>query len=70
MMKVQYWEEMANHSDPESCVAHREVWIAIANDRALRFHDLAGFKREPASAKTVPIGTARVEEIRLKRALS
>ena len=25
-MKVQYWEEMANHSDPESCVAHREVW--------------------------------------------
>jgi hypothetical protein len=26
LMKVQYWEEMANHSDPESCVAHREVW--------------------------------------------
>lgn len=26
MMKVQYWEEMANHSGPESCVAHREVW--------------------------------------------
>src|SRR5450830_284111 len=25
-MKVQYWEEMANHSGPESCVAHREVW--------------------------------------------
>src|SRR5487761_2511900 len=25
-MKVQYREEMANHSDPESCVAHREVW--------------------------------------------
>ncbi len=25
-MKVQYWEDMANHSDPESCVAHREVW--------------------------------------------
>ena len=25
-MKVQYWEEMANYSDPESCVAHREVW--------------------------------------------
>ena len=25
-MKVQYREEVANHSDPESCVAHREVW--------------------------------------------
>src|SRR5438445_10732543 len=25
-MKVQYWEEMANHSGPESCVAHREGW--------------------------------------------
>jgi hypothetical protein len=25
-MKVQYWEEMANHSGPKSCVAHREVW--------------------------------------------
>jgi L-amino acid N-acyltransferase YncA len=46
------------------------VWIALSNDRALRFHELAGFKREPSSAKTVPVGTARVEEIRLKRALS
>lgn len=25
-MKVQYREEMAIHSGPESCVAHREVW--------------------------------------------
>ena len=24
-MEVQYGEEVANHSDPESCVAHREV---------------------------------------------
>jgi hypothetical protein len=46
------------------------VWIALSNDRALRFHELAGFKREPSSAKTVPVGTARVEEIRLKRTLS
>lgn len=46
------------------------VWVAIANDRALRFHELAGFKRENSSAKTVPIGTARVEEIRLKRSLT
>lgn len=25
-MEVQYGEEMANHSGPESCVTHREVW--------------------------------------------
>ena len=25
-MKVQYREDVANRSDPESCVAHREVW--------------------------------------------
>ena len=25
-MEVQYREDVANHSDPESCVAHREVW--------------------------------------------
>ena len=46
------------------------VWVALANDRALRFHELAGFKREMSSAKTVPIGNVKVEEIRLKRALS
>ena len=46
------------------------VWVPIANDQALRFHELAGFKRENSSAKTVPIGTARVEEIRLKRSLT
>ena len=26
-MKVQYGEEVANHSDPESCGAHREVCV-------------------------------------------
>ena len=32
-MKVQYWEEMANHSDPESCVVRREVYIeALTGD--------------------------------------
>ena len=33
MMKVQYWEDMANHSDPESCVARREAGIeALTGD--------------------------------------
>jgi hypothetical protein len=36
----------------------------------MRFHELAGFKREMSSAKTVPIGNVKVEEIRLKRTLA
>lgn len=63
------WDAAREGLMEEGCT-HATVWIPIANDRALRFHELAGFKREPSSAKTVPIGTARVEEIRLKRALS
>ncbi len=45
------------------------VWIGLGNDRAMRFHELAGFKRELSSARTVPVDTIRVEEIRLKRKL-
>ena len=45
----------------------RIVWVPLANDRAMRFHELAGFKREMSSAKTVAIGAVKVEEIRLKR---
>ena len=45
------------------------VWLPLRNERTLRFHDLAGFKREMNTARTVPMGEARVEEVRLKRAL-
>ncbi len=45
------------------------IWIALGNDRALRFHELAGFKRELSSARTVPAFGVRVEEIRLRRKL-
>lgn len=45
------------------------IWIALGNERALRFHELAGFKRELSTARTVPAFGARVEEIRLKRKL-
>jgi len=44
--------------------------LPLGDERALRFHDLAGFKREMTSIKTVPMGTVRVEEIRMKRDLS
>jgi ribosomal protein S18 acetylase RimI-like enzyme len=63
------WDAAREGLLEEGCT-HVTVWIALSNDRALRFHELAGFKREPSSAKTVPVGTVRVEEIRLKRSLS
>ena len=62
------WDAAREGLQEEGCT-QVTVWIALSNDRALRFHELAGFKREPSSAKTVPVGTARVEEIRLKRSL-
>ncbi len=45
------------------------VWVPLGNERAMRFHELAGFKREMASARTVPVDSVRIEEIRLKRKL-
>lgn len=45
------------------------VWIPLCNDRALRFVELAGFKREISSAKTVAVGGVKLEEIRLRRPL-
>jgi ribosomal protein S18 acetylase RimI-like enzyme len=45
------------------------LWIPLANDRALRFFELAGFKRELNTAKTAIISGVKLEEIRLKRAL-
>lgn len=63
------WDAAREGLLEEGCT-HVTIWIALSNDRALRFHELAGFKREPSSAKTVPVGTARVEEIRLKRSLN
>jgi ribosomal protein S18 acetylase RimI-like enzyme len=63
------WDAAREGLQDEGCT-HVSVWVALSNERALRFHDLAGFKREMSSAKTVAIGTVKVEEIRLKRALA
>lgn len=46
------------------------LWLPTGSERALRFHELAGFKREMNTIKTVPCGNVRVETIRLKRALN
>ena len=62
------WDAAREGLLEEGC-ATVSVWIALGNDRALRFHELAGFKREMSTARTVPSGGVRIEEIRLKRKL-
>lgn len=66
---VALWDAAREGLQDEGCT-HVSVWVPLANDRAMRFHELAGFKREMASAKTVAIGAVKVEEIRLKRTLA
>jgi ribosomal protein S18 acetylase RimI-like enzyme len=46
------------------------LWLGLGNERALRFFELAGFKRQMNSIKTVPAGTNKIEQIRLTRALA
>ena len=45
------------------------LWIPLLNERALRFAELAGFKRELNTARTAVVGGVKLEEIRLKRKL-
>lgn len=45
------------------------LWIPLRNERALRFFELAGFKRELNTARTATIGGVKLEEIRLRRPL-
>lgn len=61
------WDAAREGLADEGCT-QVTVWLPLGNERALRFHELAGFKRELTSARTVPMGGFRLEEIRLKRA--
>jgi len=63
------WDAAREGLMEEGC-ANVSVWLPLANERVLRFHELAGFKREMNTAKTVQVGAVKIEEIRLKRALS
>ena len=45
------------------------LWVMLRNERAIRFFELAGFKRELNTARTTPMGSVKVEEIRMKRTL-
>lgn len=46
------------------------LWVLLQNERTLHFYDMAGFKREMTTLKTVEIGGAKLEEIRMKRSLN
>lgn len=62
------WDAAREGLDDEGCTSVT-VWIPLRNERALRFFDLAGFKRELNTARTTPFGHIRIEEMRLKRAV-
>ncbi|HYW56592.1 MAG TPA: GNAT family N-acetyltransferase [Polaromonas sp.] len=63
---VALWDAANDGLKEEGCTKVT-VWVPVRNDRGLRFHELAGFKREMTSLKTVAVGSVKLEEIRLKR---
>ena len=63
---VALWDAAREGLEEEGCTLVT-IWVPLRNDRAMRFIELAGFKREMKTAKTTSIGDTRIEEIRLKR---
>ncbi len=66
---VALWDAARDGLEEEGCTTVT-IWVPLRNERAMRFHELAGFKREMKTAKTTAIGTVKIEEIRLKRSVS
>lgn len=62
------WDTARDGLSEEGCT-EVTAWVPLCNERALRFHELAGFKRELNTARTTPLGSIKIEEIRLKRRL-
>lgn len=61
------WDGAREGLKEEGCT-QVTLWVLLRNERALRFYEqAAGFKREMPSLKTVAFGSAKLEEIRLKR---
>jgi len=65
---VALWDAAREGLEEEGCTVVT-IWVPLRNDRAIRFCELAGFKREMKTAKTTAIGTVKIEEIRLKRSV-
>lgn len=66
---VALWDAARDGLLEEGCT-NVTAWVPLRNERALRFHEMAGFKREMATAKTAVIGSLKIEEVRLKRPLN
>ncbi len=63
------WDGAREGLKEEGCT-QVTLWVLLGNERALRFCEhAAGFKREMQSLKTVVFGSARLEQIRLKRSV-
>lgn len=62
------WDAAREGLVDEGC-SHVSMWVPLACERALRFAELAGLKREMTTARTSTAGATRFEEIRLKRPL-
>jgi ribosomal protein S18 acetylase RimI-like enzyme len=66
---VALWDGAREGLKEEGCT-QVTVWVLLRNERALGFFEhSAGFKREMPSLKTVAFGSAKLEELRLKRAV-
>ncbi len=61
------WDAAREGLKEEGCT-QVTLWVLLRNVRAMEFYEhAAGFKRDMPSLKTVSFGTAKLEEIRLKR---
>ena len=60
------WDAAREGLDEEGCT-QVTAWVQLRNERALRFFELAGFKREMTTLRTAQVGVERLEEVRLKR---
>lgn len=63
---VALWDGARDGLEEEGCTIVT-IWVPLRNERALRFIELAGFKREMKTAKTTSLGNVKIEEIRLRR---
>ena len=63
------WDGARDGLKEEGCT-QVTLWVLLQNEHALEFFEhAAGFKREMPTLKTVDFGSAKLEEIRLKRAV-
>lgn len=60
------WDAAREGLEEEGCT-QVTAWVQLRNERALRFFELAGFKREMTTLRTALVGVERLEEVRLKR---